>query len=211
MRLNFLLPKQPAFFNLFIKQSQEILVIAKLLNNLPTIQNEFELKNFINQAKEIEHQADDLTHEIISRLNKTFVTPFDREDIYNLTEEFDDIIDKIENVIHNLEIYQVNPREKFIYEFSEIILKDAQYLVELTSMLKQQKYSESFKELIFKIHSLEDEGDALFMETLKNLFANSQDAIKIIKLKDILEDLERVVDKFQTASNTFESILVKSQ
>lgn len=211
MKLNFLIPKQPIFFDLFVKQSQEVLAIAELLHKLCSASTPQELNELSAQAKEIEHRADETTHEIIHRLNRTFVTPFDREDIYNLTDGLDEIVDLIENVIHNIEIYKINPQEKFISGFSQIVSEDAEKLAKLTELLKMQKYSEDFKSLIVDIHSLEDKGDELFIKVLTNIFENGRDPVSIIKLKDIAEDLENVIDKFQETTNTFENILVKSQ
>ncbi|MCX6785439.1 MAG: DUF47 family protein [Candidatus Komeilibacteria bacterium] len=211
MKLSFFLPKQPIFFDLFIGQTREILEIAQLLQDLTKLNHTGELPAFSVKAKNIEHQADDLTHEVIKRLNLTFITPIDREDIYDLAVELDDIVDKLENVIHNIEIYQVKPQEKFLAEFSAIILPAAQKLGHLMESLKLQQYSELFIKTVRDIHDLEDQGDELFLNTLSHLFSNGADAISIIKLKDIAEDLERVVDKFQSASNTVENILVKSQ
>jgi len=210
MKFNFFLPKQPIFFELFVKLSEEVLKIAQTLVKLTSAANSAEIGVCVKEADEIEHRADDVTHEVINRLNKTFITPFDREDIYSLAGELDDVVDKIENVIHNLAIYRVSPQEKFIGEFAEIILADARSLNHLIELLRSQKYSASFRSLVLEIHNLEDQGDELFLNTLSHLFQNGTDAVSIIKLKDIAEDLERVVDKFQTASNTLENILVKS-
>lgn len=210
MKLSFLVPKQPIFFELFIKLGKDVKNIAAILKELCSTEDNSKLIAFANQAEEIEHNADEATHEIVERLNKTFVTPFDREDIYSLTEELDDIIDRTENVIHNIVIYKVDPKETFLGKFAEIIYEDAEQIVQLTELLQSQKYSTIFRDLIIKIHTLEDKGDQLFLETMTSLFNNSLDAMTVIKLKDIAEDLEKVVDKFQDASNTFESILVKS-
>ena len=160
---------------------------------------------------DIEHQADDITHEIVNQLNKTFITPFDREDIYTLAEELDDIIDQLEDVIHNIDIYHVNPKEKFLSDFAEIILKDGQAMKELAEKLKSQKYSSEFRELILKIHELEDDGDEIFLSFMSELFQNGQNPVTIIKLKVLAEGLEEIIDKFQKASNVCENILVKSQ
>ncbi len=211
MKFNFLLPKQPIFFDLFKKLSNDILEIARLLRKITRLNDLSKLNDHSLKAKEIEHHADDITHEIVDRLNRTFVTPFDREDIYTLTGELDDIIDRIENVIHNIEIFKVSPQEKFISDFAQLIEKDSEYLYELTDLMSLQKYSGKFKEIILKIHDIEDEGDELFLSTLSYIFENGLEPVKVIKIKDIVEDLERVIDKFQDASNTFEAILVKSQ
>jgi len=211
MKFNFFLPKQPIFFELFDKLSKEVVAISQALKELTSPDSVIGIDNFVKLAQEIEHRADDITHEIVDRLNRTFITPFDREDIYCLTEELDDIVDRIENVVHNFAIYRVNPQEPFFKEFAELIIQDADYLSRLTEQLKLQKYSPAFKELIQKIHTIEDQGDEIFLKTLAHFFDNGPDAIEVIKLKDLIEDLERVLDKFQDASNTFENILVKSQ
>lgn len=211
MKFSFFIPKQPIFFDLFLKLGQEVLNISDVLRALSVAGTPQNLSEFIKQAIDIEHRADEVTHQMVECLNKTFITPFDREDIYNLTEELDDIIDKVENVIHNLAIYGISPREKFLADFAAIIAKDAECLMKLVELLKQQKYTSQFRDYIIKIHDLEDQGDKLFLQTLKSLFQDHSEPVRIIKVKDVAEDLERVVDKFQTASNTFENILVKSQ
>lgn len=211
MKLSFLLPKQPFFLNLFAQQSQEVFRIAKLLNELSQADDKVDLSDFAVQAKEIEHRADSLIQEIIRRLNVTFITPFDREDIHTLAGELDDIVDKVENVIHNIVIYQVNPQQKFIAEFAKIILQDAQCLTQLINLLEKQKYTSQVRDFIVKIHNLEDDGDELFIKALSYLFSNGADPIAIIKLKDIAEDLEEVMDCFQTASISIENIFVKTQ
>jgi len=211
MNFNFLLPKQPAFFNLFGKQSQEIHEIAKLFDELSRENNQTMLATYAPLAKETEHRADKVIQEIIRLLNASFITPFDREDIHALAGELDDIVDKVENVIHNIVIYKINPQHKFIAEFAKIILQDAQYLNQLISFLEKQKYTPQVRDLIVKIHNLEDDGDELFLKALSDLFSNGADPVTIIKLKDIAEDLEEVMDCFQTASISIENIFVKTQ
>ena len=210
MKLSFLLPKQPIFFKLFSELGQKVFEISGLFTELTKAQ-EAEIDDYVQRAVDIEHQADDITHEIVNQLNKTFITPFDREDIYTLAEELDDIIDQLEDVIHNIDIYHVNPKEKFLSDFAEIILKDGQAMKELAEKLKSQKYSSEFRELILKIHELEDDGDEIFLSFMSELFQNGQNPVTIIKLKVLAEGLEEIIDKFQKASNVCENILVKSQ
>ncbi|OGY89832.1 MAG: hypothetical protein A2927_01155 [Candidatus Komeilibacteria bacterium RIFCSPLOWO2_01_FULL_45_10] len=210
MKLSFLIPKQPIFFKLFSELGQKVFEISTLFTELTKAQ-EAEIDDYVQRAVDIEHQADDITHEIVNQLNKTFITPFDREDIYTLAEELDDIIDQLEDVIHNIDIYHVNPKEKFLSDFAEIILKDGQAMKELAEKLKSQKYSSEFRELILKIHELEDDGDEIFLSFMSELFQNGQNPVTIIKLKVLAEGLEEIIDKFQKASNVCENILVKSQ
>jgi predicted phosphate transport protein (TIGR00153 family) len=209
MKLNLFLPKQPIFFELFRKQGQAISNIAQLLNEFSQIQVQQDLSKYAVRAKEIEHQADDVIKEIIRNLNLSFITPFDREDIHSLAGELDDIVDDIENIIHNIVIYQVDPQEKLIADFSAIIIKDSQYLSQLVELLSLQKFSATVSDLIDKVHKLEDDGDELFVNSLSYLLRTETNAISIIKLKDIAENLEKVMDRFQNASTTIENIFIK--
>lgn len=120
-----------------------------------------------------------------------------------------DIVDKIENVIHNIVIYKIGKKEKFLAGFSEIYEKTSEDLVMLMANLAKQKYTEEVKKLVIHVHDLEDEGDAIFIHSVSDLFQNGSDALYIIKWKDILEDLEKIADKFQSVSNSIEGIIVK--
>jgi len=210
MKLSFLMPKQPVFFELFGQLGQKVEDISNLFAELTKAETG-QIDQYVTKAVDIEHAADEITHEIVNQLNKTFVTPFDREDIYNLAEELDDIIDRLEDVIHNLAIYHVDLKEKFLADFGALIVKDGLAINELSKLLKTQKYSESFRQLILKIHLIEDEGDKIFLNFMSALFENGQNPVDIIKLKALAEGLEEVIDKFQKASNVCENILVKSQ
>jgi predicted phosphate transport protein (TIGR00153 family) len=203
------MPKKPVFFELFNKQGQAITKIAYLLNELKET-NERDLTPFKQRAKDIESQADEVIRDIVRQLNHTFITPFDREDIHNLASQLDDIVDEIENVLHNIIIYQVDPKEKYISQFIDLIAQNALFLSKLIFMLKEQKYSATTRELIEKIHSLEDAGDELFIKYLGYLFNSDLDAIAVIKFKDIAENLEKTTDYFQYACTTIENIYVKS-
>jgi predicted phosphate transport protein (TIGR00153 family) len=209
MNLNFLMPKKPIFFELFNKQGQAITKISYLLNELKE-SNERDLTPFKPRAKDIESQADEVIRDIVRQLNQTFITPFDREDIHNLASELDDIVDEIENVLHNINIYQVDPKDRFISQFIDLITQNALFLSKLLFLLKGQKYDATTRELIENIHSLEDAGDELFIKYISHLFNSDLDAIAVIKFKDIAENLEKVTDRFQNACTTIENIYVKS-
>lgn len=162
------------------------------------------------KARELEHIADDLAHTIIDDLNKTFITPFEREDIYLLTHELDDVIDLIENAISTIVLYNIEKPRPGIKDFSELMQKAAVEVDHLLTHLKSQKYTEPLRNTIITIHELEDQGDAVFGREIRALFEHEKDPLMVIKWKDVLEDLENVMDTFQRVSNTIESILVKS-
>ena len=211
MKLSFLTPKQPVFFQLLNSLGEDVSKISLLFKEFVDSPENFrKAGEYAQKATEIEHQADELTREITAKLNRTFVTPLDREDIFSLTQELDDIVDEIENVIKNISIYKIQEREQFIVDFSRVFIESEGCIIKLIQSLNKQTYTPEIRDLIRKIHESEDEGDRIFLKTLGYLF-EKKDPVSIIIWKDILEDLEKISDKFQDASVTIEGVFVKSQ
>lgn len=203
-----LFPKQIAFFDLLKELSDQSERIAALLAEFFGNFKDFEA--FANRAKAIEHEADKKSHEIVEKLNKTFITPIDREDIYMLTKELDDIVDLIENVIRDIYIYQITEKIDAMDDFAPIIVEASRYLGQLIDCLQEQKHTQKFLDLVIKIHELEDQGDTAFGRAITKLFKEETDHIKVVKLKDIIEGLEDIMDQYQAVSDTIEGIIVKS-
>lgn len=206
--MNPLLPRKPLFFDLFQKTSVCITEMAQLLQTFSREFSHFE--KFSEQAKDIEHRGDSLCHEVMDELNKSFITPFDREDIYQLAHDLDDIIDALEDVIHNFELYNIQTKKNALGEFSELIVETAVSLEALIAYLPKQKNGSTFNELVVRIHELEDKGDTIFQKAISELFSGEQDPMLVMKWKDILEDLEKVMDTFQEISDTIKGIIIKS-
>jgi len=204
--MKFFLPKQPIFFELLSKLANLTKEIALLFKEFTDSFTNF--SDYSKRAKEIEHQADETTHKIIDQLNKTFVTPIDREDIYLLAHKIDDIIDLIENVVHNIELFKIEKGREELVIFAGLFLEAAKHLNELINCL--QNHGE-INSLTIKLHSLEDQGDLVFQEAIKRLFEEPNEPILVIKWKDILENLEIIMDKYQEISDVVEGIIVKSQ
>jgi uncharacterized protein len=207
MNLRFFLPKQSIFCDDIIElakiQKEIALDFHKLCHNFS------DFKEHSKKADELEHQADDKTNEIVRRLNKTYIIPFDREDIYKVAQELDDVVDLMENVIHNIYVYDIKTQEEALLDFSRLIKEASETLVDMATCLPQLKYTPRLRELKMRMHKLETEGDRVFRKTISEFIANGQDAVRIIKWKDILEDLERVMDKYQEVGDTIEGIIVK--
>ncbi|MCX6564028.1 MAG: DUF47 family protein [Candidatus Aminicenantes bacterium] len=207
--MKFILPKEPAFFEHFKKMSGCLVEITAVFQEFAAKFRDFD--HYWHKSKEIEHKADVITHDIINLLNKSFITPFDREDIYQLIHEYDDIIDLLENTIHNIYLYEVPEKRSFVDDFSVLIGKAAKSLMTLLEELfEHQKYTDTIWKLICEIHDLEDEGDLIYHRELRSLLNGEKDPILIIKWKDILGTLERIMDVYQNISNTVEGIIVKS-
>ncbi|MBI5151899.1 DUF47 domain-containing protein [Candidatus Peregrinibacteria bacterium] len=206
--MKFFLPKQTAFFDLLAGMGECLKEMAELFVKFSIDFNDFE--NYSRKAKEIEHKADSKAHEIIDKLNKTFITPIDREDIYLLAHELDDIIDIIENVIHNIYLYEI--REKFdeIEKFAHLFKEATDDFGEILECLEKQKYEGHLLKVKIRIHELEDQGDEIFSKAITKLFKEKSDPVLIVKLKDILENLEDSMDKIQKVADVVEGIIVKS-
>ncbi len=206
--MKFFLPKQPAFAADFQKMSVCLTDINGVFQEFAREFCDFE--GYWRRTKSIEHRADEIAHGIIILLNKSFITPFDREDIYQLIHEFDDIIDLLENTVHNTFLYEVTEKKPFIDEFAALIGRATEALNDLVRVtFEQRKYSEPVWKIIRLIHDLEDEGDIVYQRSLRLLFQEETDPIRIIKWKDILGTLEHIMDVFQNMSNTVEGIVVK--
>ena len=207
--MKFILPKEPAFFEHFKKMAGCLIEITAVFQEFAAKFRDFD--HYWHKSKEIEHKADVITHDIINLLNKSFITPFDREDIYQLIHEFDDIIDLLENTIHNIYLYEVPEKRPFVDDFSGLIGKATQSLIELIDdLFRHKKYTDKIWKLIREIHDLEDQGDLLYHRELRALLNGEKDPILIIKWKDILGTLEHIMDVYQNISNTVEGIIVKS-
>jgi hypothetical protein len=202
------LPKQVAFFDLMVEVSDSVIEMVELLDEFNNNFKDFD--GYSVRAKEIESKADRKTHEIIDRLNKTFITPIDREDIYLLAHELDDIVDLVESVIQNVRLYNVTNKLDAFGEFVPLIKAAGYCLKELLLAFQKQKYSEELLGIKIKIHELEDKGDAVFKNAISKLFKEEKDPINVIKFKDILENMENTMDKFQKVADIIEGILVKS-
>ncbi len=201
-------PKQIAFFDLLLDVNGHLIEMVELLDEFGKNFNDFE--GYSVRAKHIEHKTHTKTHEIITTLNKTFITPIDREDIYLLAHQLDDIVAIIGNIIHNIHLYRVTQKFYTMEKFVSVIKETGYYLKDLLFCLKQQRYTDELVNVKIKIHELEDKADNLFAQAICNLFVEEKDSIMIIKLKDILESLERVMDKFQKIADIIEGIIVKS-
>jgi hypothetical protein len=206
--MKFFKPERLEFFDLFKDVGKNISAISALFAKFTKEFSNFE--SYAKEAKEIEHLADEKTHQIVELLNKTFITPFDREDIYLLAHELDDIVDLVEKSIHSIYLYKVTKKNPAIDEFAPLISQCAEYNEKLIFCLEKQKCTPELSEVKIAVHELEDQADDIFAKAITKLFSEEKDPITVIKEKDILECLENIIDKYQKVSDIIEGILVKS-
>jgi len=202
-----LVPQRREFYNLYNRASANLVDIARLLVRL--------LDNFPNdrdtlarEIKDAEHEGDRLTYDVVDLLNRTFVTPFDRDDMYRLAGALDDVCDHIDEAAGNIlgygvtEIRENARRQAALIELAAGKLRDA--------VAKLEGFKDSQRELV-ELRELEDEGDRLNREGIAALFASGDDAIAIIRWKDIHEQLEEAMDACENAADVLEAILVKNR
>ena len=201
------LPKGFNFFDLFDKQvsyAVDAAVFFKKLVSKGAIDDES-----LDKMREIEHQGDEVAHNIIERLNKTFITPFDREDIHSLTKELDDVIDMINTIVSRLKIYKITDVDKNLVEFSSVIEQSVRALERAIRGMRDMKNCKTVFDAIVEINSLENVGDSMRDAVLAELFETSKDPIAVIKWKEIYQDAETVLDICEDVAHVVDSILVK--
>ena len=206
MRLS-LKPQSRHFFELFAAAASNIVQIGGLLDDLLRTYPD-DGRELIAKIKEREHEGDRLTTELVGLLNRTFVTPFDRDDIFRLATALDDICDLIDDAATNLELYDVRRVPERAREQGAVINRAAATLD--TSVCSLDGFKDA-DEALRELRMLEDEGDRLVRQAVAELFRSGQDPVSIIRWKDIHEQLEEAVDAFQTAGDVLEAILVKNR
>jgi predicted phosphate transport protein (TIGR00153 family) len=201
------LPKDFNFFELFEKQADYAVEAARYLKEVVAqgVVDEGHLK----KMHEIEHQGDEVAHAIIAQLNKTFITPFEREDIHALTKQLDDVIDMIYTIVNRLKVYKIAGVKKELVEFATTIEEAVRCVASVVRGLRNTKDTKPVTESCIEINRLENVGDAMRDKVLAELFEKEKDPLQVIKLKDIYLDAETVLDICEDVANVVESILVK--
>ncbi|MFA7359883.1 MAG: DUF47 family protein [Candidatus Kapaibacterium sp.] len=201
------LPKQPKFFELILKITEESFEAAKLLDKI--VKEPENIEDIASQIHIIENKCDDLTHTVKKELNDTFITPIDREDIFAITNSLDDVVDGIDRIAAKLKLYKIKTSLKYGSQLASILLSQTELLVSAVRSMTNNKYSETLDKLI-SVRNLETEGDTIFRDSIIYLFDNESDVIELIKKKEILENYEKAVDKCQTATLAIEGALIKN-
>jgi predicted phosphate transport protein (TIGR00153 family) len=203
MRLPFI-PREEKFFDLFVEDALNVLSGARLLEQF--FRNYDERERLANQLLDLEHAGDQMSHAIGQKLEKTFVTPFDREDIHALISRLDDIIDFIEEVADTCILYNIEAPTPVALAQAEIIVRQCEQLAEGLAQLRTFKDLDKYW---IEVHRLENEGDRVVRVAMAELFKNGQDPVEVIKWKDVYSLLEKAIDACEDAANVIERIVVK--
>ena len=202
-----LIPKEVNFFDLFEKQVGYSVDAAEYFKKLVTKDRVDE--EDIRKIQAIEHQGDEVAHDIIERLNKTFITPFDREDIHALAKQVDDVTDIINTIISRINIYKLNPNDKHLVEFASVIMESVNAVACAVKGLRDMKNSKTILEACVEINRLENVGDSMRDKVLVELFEKEKNPINVIKWKEVYQDAETALDICEDVTHVVGAILMK--
>lgn len=203
MRLR-LIPREESFFDLFEEMAKKVQEGADQFLNL--LQDYTDLDSKAGRVMDIEHEGDELTHEVMRRLNTTFVTPFDREDIYRLASSLDDVLDHIEAAADLLQLHKIAEPLPQMTRLAETLAEAAKKTAVAMPKLREMKYMDEYW---VEINRLENEGDRSYRRTIAELFSGDYKAMDVLKWKDIIEEIEGGIDRLEDVANTIESIVLK--
>ena len=202
-----LLPRDEKFFDLFTAVATFTVEAARLQQDLLRADST-RRGVLVDQIKRLEHQADQVTHEVVTRLDRVFITPLDREDIHELASRLDDVIDLIDGTARRLLIFQAGTSPDGAMLIGEVIVRATEQLQVAVAALEKNT-GRTVLDACVQVKRLEEEGDSLYHEWLGRLFEGQPDALQVIKWKEIYDNLEKTLDYIEDASNVLESISIK--
>ena len=201
-----LLPREEKFFALFRQQVAVISEASRLLLDGAKAGNS-RLAEIAREIQTLEHRGDEIIHEIFTKLNQTFITPLDPEDIHNLSSKLDDVLDGIEDSAHRMVAYRLESIPPTVVSLSEIIHVCCRTLDKAFAALEK---SDKVMEHCIEINRLENEADTLVRAAVSDLFDHQKDAILIIKLKEIYDFLEGTIDRCEDVADVLQNVVVKN-
>jgi predicted phosphate transport protein (TIGR00153 family) len=202
-----LLPRDEKFFDLFTAVAAYAVEAAGLQQDLLKADERWRIA-IVDQIKRLEHQADQVTHDVVSHLDRVFITPLDREDIHLLASRLDDVVDLIDGTARRLQMFRAGPAPEGAILLAEVISRATAQLQVAVQGLEQNRGSTVLDACVL-VKRLEEEGDSLYHEWLGRLFEGEPDALTVIKWKEIYDNLEKTLDYIEDASNVLESISIK--
>jgi predicted phosphate transport protein (TIGR00153 family) len=200
-----LLPREEEFFDLFVAVAERNKQAAQHLRDLFEAPPERRAPH-VEAIKRLEHEADQVTHEVVNRLDRTFITPLDREDIHQLASDLDDVMDVMDGTARRAQLYRVGPAPDEVKQLAEVIQRMVGVLADGVGRLKT---GDDVMRYCIEAKHLEEEGDAIYHEALGRLFDTETNALELIKWKEIYDNLERTLDQSEDVANVLESITLK--
>jgi len=199
--------KEPSFFDLFVETAQATCSAAQKLEQLTD--NFTDILSQVREIEDMEHECDNQVHKILNQLNKSFITPIDREDIFLIAKEIDNITDSIESTAHRFSMLNVTSIREEAKVLVKMIVQATIELEKLMNELRSMKATPTLKEKIIEVNRIEDEGDVIFRKAISDLFASEPNPLEVIKWKEIFEYLENTLDACEDVANIVEGIITK--
>ncbi|MHB1472730.1 MAG: DUF47 domain-containing protein [Dermatophilaceae bacterium] len=200
-----LTPKDDTFYDLFATSAEHLVDGSRELTRLLGVERS-EREAVAARMRDIEHAADESTHAIMRKVNTSFITPFDREDIYGLASHLDDCMDLMEAAADLIVLYRIGELPDGISAQVEVLVRMAELTAEAMPRLRSMR---DLSEYWIEINRLENQADQIYRRLLAEMFNNGKDAITVLKLKEVVDELEAAADAFETVAHTVESIAVK--
>jgi predicted phosphate transport protein (TIGR00153 family) len=197
-------PVENSFYDLFTQSASHLVEGARLLATL--LDDSTDRPALAKQMRETEHEADETTHQIVRKLNSTFVTPFDREDIYRLASNLDDVMDYMEEAVDLIGLYEIEELPAELGAQIEVLQRASELTAQAMPGLRTMK---GLEEYWIEINRLENQGDRSYRRMIAALFNGSYEALEVMKLKDVIDSLEHAIDALESVANTIEQIAVK--
>ena len=201
-----LFTKDEKFFKIFNEMSVHIVGAAEILRQMVG-DPAGDLQSLAIHIKDLEHKGDELTHRVIDELNKTFITPIDREDIHDLSTALDDVLDLIDSTAARIVLFKITDPIPEVPEMATVLLSQVK---EISAAVSKLQDNDHVVERCIEINRLENDGDRLFQTAIGRLFDEVKDPINVIKRKEIIETLEHATDKAEDVANVLETIIVKN-
>lgn len=204
-----LVPKDKKFFPMFESQADLILQAADKLNEIFLTADVKRHAELFKDIKDLENQGDEVAHQIFDELDKTFITPFDREDIHQLTSTLDDVLDFINGTSQRIRLYNLKTFPAEFVRFSTVLLNGANEIRNAVRELYNLKRPEMIRQACIRINEVENQADDLYHAVISDLFENEKDAIELIKKKEVLQTMERASDRMEDVADVLKTIIIK--
>ncbi|MBL7777935.1 MAG: DUF47 domain-containing protein [Chitinophagales bacterium] len=206
---SFLVPKDKNFFKLFEQSSGNLVEISRVFSEMVNAPIE-KRSELLKKISDLEHVGDELTHQIFLELSTNFITPFDREDISYLASSLDDIADYIHGSAKRFDLYRIGEASSSMKKLAEIIEHSAKEIQVAIINMKDMGNAVRVREAIVRINSLENHADDVFDTAIASLFETETNPVEVLKLKEILSNMETATDKCEDVANVIETIIVKN-
>jgi hypothetical protein len=208
--MRWLKPREMIFFDLLESAAANTYQASQLFDLEIRSGDPVRFAELRRQMKDLEHIGDDLTREIMDRLNHTFVTPIDREDIMQLAHAIDDVVDKIHAICERLILYRISHVMPAVTEMSSLIVEGSGELLHLIRFLRNMSNQKEIQDRIRRVHTLENKADSIYHAALAQIFEDPKDPIELIKWKELLEQIEDATDKIELVAKVIGSTVMKN-